>query len=80
MFGSCIQRKTLADLGASINLMAYSIFKKLGLGELKPTRMSMQLANRTVKHPREIIEDILVKVDKFICPIDFVIMDLDEEC
>ncbi|XP_048228256.1 uncharacterized protein LOC125369530 [Ricinus communis] len=69
----------LADLGASINFMSYSLFTKLGLSETKPTRMSIQLADRTVKHPRGIIEYVLVKIEKFISPVDFVIMDMDGE-
>ncbi|KAK5785823.1 hypothetical protein PVK06_040442 [Gossypium arboreum] len=59
--------------------MPYKIFKQLGLGEPKPTRMSIQLADRSVKYPRGIIEDVLVKVDKFIFPIDFVMLDMDED-
>ncbi|XP_073304614.1 uncharacterized protein [Primulina huaijiensis] len=69
----------LCDLGASINLMPFSVFRKLGLGEPKPTRMSLQLANRSVKYPRGVIEDVLVKVDKFIFPADFVVLDMEED-
>ncbi|XP_071699943.1 uncharacterized protein [Rutidosis leptorrhynchoides] len=68
----------LADLGASINLMPYSLFKKLGLNELRPTRMTIQLADRSVKIPREISNDILLRVDKFAFPVDFVILDIEE--
>ncbi|XP_048235670.1 uncharacterized protein LOC125371181 [Ricinus communis] len=64
----------LADLGASINFMSYSLFTKLRLGEAKPTRMSIQLAYRTIEHPRGIVGYVLVKIDKFIFPVDFVIM------
>ncbi|XP_073318147.1 uncharacterized protein [Primulina huaijiensis] len=53
--------------------------KKLGLGEPKPTRMSLQLADRSVKYPRGVIEDVLVKVDKFIFPVDFVVIDTEED-
>ena len=53
------------------------MFKQLGLREPKPTRMSIQLADRSVTYPRGIIEDVLVKVDKFIFPIDFVVLDMD---
>ncbi|XP_052172172.1 uncharacterized protein LOC127788099 [Diospyros lotus] len=77
--GSLYFEQALCDLGASINLMPYSIFRELGLGEAKPTRMSLQLADRSVKHPRRIVEDILVKVDKFIFPADFVILDMGED-
>ncbi|XP_076935292.1 uncharacterized protein LOC143601899 [Bidens hawaiensis] len=69
----------LADLGASINLMPYSVFSKLDLGEPKPTRMSIQLADRSVKYPRGIVENMLVKIDKFVFPVDFVILDMDED-
>ena len=58
-------------------MMPYNVFQKLGLGELKPTRMSIQLADKSIKHPRGIIEDVLVKVDKFIFPVDFVILDMN---
>lgn len=52
----------MLDLGARINLMPFSIFKQLELGELKRTRMSLQLADRSIRYPRGIIEDILVRV------------------
>ena len=71
--------KALADLGASINLMPYTFFKKLGLAEPRPTRMSLQLADRSVKIPKGIIEDVLVKVGNFIYPVDFVVLDMDED-
>ncbi|XP_027347997.1 uncharacterized protein LOC113859415 [Abrus precatorius] len=79
LIGRLIVDRALADLGASINLMPYSVFKKLGLGEPRPTRMSIQLADRSIKYPRGIIEDVLVKVDKFIFSVDFVILDMDED-
>ncbi|XP_075473934.1 uncharacterized protein LOC142504991 [Primulina tabacum] len=58
--------------------MPLSVFRKLGLGEPKPTRMSLQLADISVKYPRGVIEDVLVKVDKFIFPADFVVLDMEE--
>ncbi|KAK5836481.1 hypothetical protein PVK06_012273 [Gossypium arboreum] len=79
LIGSLNVEKALANLGACINLMLYKLFKQLGLGEPKPTRMSIQLADRSIKYPRGIIEDIIVKVDKFIFPIDFVVLDMDED-
>ncbi|XP_076920820.1 uncharacterized protein LOC143582055 [Bidens hawaiensis] len=63
LFGSDVMSHTLADLGASINLMPYSLYEKLELGELTPTRMSLSLTDRSVKYPRGIIENLLVKVD-----------------
>lgn len=71
--------KALCDLGASINLMPLSIFKKLGLGEVKPTTVTLQLADRSLTYPRGIVEDVLVKVDKFIFPADFVVLDMEED-
>ncbi|GJY98773.1 reverse transcriptase domain-containing protein [Tanacetum coccineum] len=53
----------LADSGASINLLPHSIYKQLGLGALKPTRMTLELANRSVTHPMGIAEDVVVRVD-----------------
>ncbi|XP_010276569.1 PREDICTED: uncharacterized protein LOC104611284 [Nelumbo nucifera] len=70
--GSLKIEKALCDLGASINLMPYLVFKKLGLDERQPTRVTLQLVDRSIKHPRGIIEDVLVKVDKFIFPVDFI--------
>ncbi|GKE60361.1 DNA-directed DNA polymerase, partial [Tanacetum coccineum] len=69
----------LADLGASISLMPYTMYEKLGLGEPKPTRMSLELADRSIQYLRGIIENALIKVDKFILPINFVILDMPED-
>ena len=54
--------------------MPYLVYLQLGLGELKPTTMVQQLANRFVKIPRGIVEDVLIKVDAFYYPIDFVVL------
>lgn len=70
--------KALANLGVSINLMPYKIFQKIGLEEPKLTTMTLQLANHSICHPRGIIEDVSMKVDKFIFPVEFVILDLDD--
>ncbi|GKE56165.1 DNA-directed DNA polymerase, partial [Tanacetum coccineum] len=69
----------LVDLGASISLMPYMMYKKLGLGEPKATRMSLELADRSIQYPIGIIENILIKVDKYVLPIDFVILDMPED-
>ena len=60
-------------MGASINLMPLSIMQKLGLEEPKPTNVSLQLADRSITYLRGIVEDVLVKVDKFIFPVDFIV-------
>ena len=77
--GIAIFERALYDLGASINLMPLSIFKRLGLGEAHLTTVTLQLANRSLKHPRGVIEDVLVKVDKFIFPADFIVLDMEED-
>ena len=59
--------------------MPFSIFRKFGLGEAKPTIVSLQLTDRSIKYPRGIIEDILVKVDKFIFPANFIALDMEED-
>ncbi|GJT08661.1 DNA-directed DNA polymerase [Tanacetum coccineum] len=69
----------LADLAASISLMPYTMYEKLGLGEPKATRMSLELLDRSIQYLRGIIENVLIKVDKFILPIDFVILDMPED-
>ena len=69
--------KALLDLGASVNLLPYSVYKQLGLGELKPTSITLNFADRSMKIPRGIIEDVLVQVDKFYYPVDFVVLDTD---
>ena len=79
LIGDMPEERALADLGASINLMPYSMFKQLGLGEPKPTRMSLQLADRSIKFPKGIIEDVLVKVENFIFPVDFMILDMSAD-
>jgi len=68
--------KALCDLGASINLMPLSVYNTLGLGEAKSTTVSLHLADRSITYPRGIIEDVLVKVDKFIFPADFIVLDM----
>ncbi|XP_062104305.1 uncharacterized protein LOC133815482 [Humulus lupulus] len=69
--------RALCDLGASINLMPMSIFKKLGIGEVRPTIVTLQLADLSMAHPKGKIEDVLVQVDKFIFPADFIILDYE---
>ncbi|XP_048227310.1 uncharacterized protein LOC125369341 [Ricinus communis] len=69
--------KAMLDLGASINLMPYSTYAQVGLGELKPTTMSLQLADRSIKYPRDIVEDLLIQVGKLIITADFVVLDME---
>jgi len=67
--------RALLDLTASVNLLPYSVFQSLNLGELKPIFVTLLLADRSVKVPRGIVEDVLVQVDKFIFPVDFIVLD-----
>ncbi|XP_021991014.1 uncharacterized protein LOC110887750 [Helianthus annuus] len=69
----------LADLGACINLMSASMFNRLGLGKPNPTKMSIQLADRSVKYHQGVIENLLIKVGEFVFPADFVILDMEED-
>ncbi|GJT43426.1 DNA-directed DNA polymerase [Tanacetum coccineum] len=69
----------LANLGASISLMPNTMYKKLGLGEPKATRISLELADKSIQYTRRIIKNILIKVDKFVLPIDFVILDMPKD-
>nr|GEU72306.1 reverse transcriptase domain-containing protein [Tanacetum cinerariifolium] len=71
--------KALADLGASINLMPLSVWKKLGLPDLIPTRVTLELANRAICTPDGISRDVFVPVGKFTFPADFVIIDYESD-
>ncbi|GJT51416.1 reverse transcriptase domain-containing protein [Tanacetum coccineum] len=69
----------LADSGASINLLPHSIYKKLGLEALTPTRMTLELANRSITHPMGIAEDVVVRVDGFTFLADFVVVNFEPD-
>ncbi|XP_075076799.1 uncharacterized protein LOC142163415 [Nicotiana tabacum] len=79
--GSYAFAKALCDLGARINLMPLAVYTKLSIGRARSTSMLLQLADRTVKMPTGILDDVLVLVGKFVFPVDFVILDcqVDEE-
>ncbi|KAK8600804.1 hypothetical protein V6N12_050652 [Hibiscus sabdariffa] len=71
--------KVLCDPGASFNLMPKSVFQKLGIGEAKPTIVMLQLADRSYVQSEGKIEELLVRVDKFIFPADFLILDCETD-
>ncbi|GJT85710.1 reverse transcriptase domain-containing protein [Tanacetum coccineum] len=71
--------KALAYLGASISLMPYSMFLRLNLGELKTTHMYIKLADKSTQIVRGIAENVIVKFDRFVFPIDFVVLDMKED-
>ncbi|GFY82625.1 hypothetical protein Acr_02g0008650 [Actinidia rufa] len=75
IIGGCKIDRAFLDLGSSVNLVPYSVYKDLGLGELKPTRVTLELADRFVKVPRGIIEDVLIQVDTVYYPVDFIVLD-----
>jgi hypothetical protein len=77
MIGVSQIKRALLDLGASVNLLPYLVYLQLGLGELKPISMTLQLADRSVKIPWGIVEDVLIKVDKFYFPMDFIVLDME---
>ncbi|XP_061362783.1 uncharacterized protein LOC133306469 [Gastrolobium bilobum] len=79
VIGNTYQGKALCDLGASINLMPSSVFKQLATGLAKPTTVTLQIADRSIVKPEGKVEDLLVRVDKFIFPADFIILDYEAD-
>jgi hypothetical protein len=75
MIGVSRIKGALLDLEVSVNLLPCSFYLWLGLRELKPTSMTFQLADKSVKIPRGIIKDVLIKVDKFYFLVDFIVLD-----
>nr|XP_043619822.1 uncharacterized protein LOC122591628 [Erigeron canadensis] len=71
--------KALVDLGASINLMPYSVWSKLALGALRPTRMSIRLVDHSFQYPIGIAENMTVQVDHIVFLVDFVILEMEED-
>ncbi|XP_057741357.1 uncharacterized protein LOC130960010 [Arachis stenosperma] len=69
----------MCDLGASINLIPSSLVKKLHIEEVKSVQMSLELVDKSMVHPRGVVENLLVKVDRFIYPADFVVLESDED-
>ena len=69
VIGNSKIEKALLDLGASVNLLLYLVYEQLGLGELKPTSLILQLANRSMILPKGVVDDVLVQVDKFYFPM-----------
>ncbi|GJX15798.1 hypothetical protein Tco_0216630 [Tanacetum coccineum] len=69
----------LVNLGASVSVMPLLTYLNLGLGELAHTKLTMELADRTVKYPKGIAENVLVRIGKFTFPVDFIILDMPED-
>ena len=72
-------QKALCDSSASIKLMPLSVARRLSLGELTPTTVTLQMVDRTMAKPEGVIEDVLVKVGTFVFPVDFIILDIEED-
>ncbi|GJT95833.1 hypothetical protein Tco_1091351 [Tanacetum coccineum] len=70
---------SLADLGATVSVMPLSTYLNLGLGELAHTKLTVELADRTMKYPKGIVENVLVSIGKFVFPVDFIILDMPED-
>ncbi|XP_042056411.1 uncharacterized protein LOC121800997 [Salvia splendens] len=79
LIGGYKVENALCDLGASINLMPLSVFKQMNIGTLKPTSATLQMADRYVVYPEGIVEDLLIKVGEFIFPVDFMVLDMEED-
>ncbi|RDY10372.1 hypothetical protein CR513_05106, partial [Mucuna pruriens] len=77
--GDCTFADAMLDLGASINIMLTSIYKSLNYGDLEPTEMTIQLANRSIVQPLDVLQDILVQVDELIFPINFYVLDMKDK-
>ncbi|GKB45745.1 hypothetical protein Tco_0896498 [Tanacetum coccineum] len=71
--------KAFVDLGASMSVMPFSTYTNLGLGILSHTKLTIELADRTIKQPKGIAKNVLVRIGKFIFPIDFIILDIPED-
>jgi len=79
VIGSEAIDKSMCDLGASISLLPLSLFKRMGIGELKPTEVTLKLVDRTNIHPVGFIEDIPIEIGGMYIPTDFIILDMDED-
>jgi hypothetical protein len=79
MIGSETVDNALCDLGASVSLLPLSLFKRMGIGELKPTVIELKLADRSTMKPIGFVEDIPVKIEGIYIPTDFLVIDIEED-
>lgn len=77
--GNSIFNKVLCDFGASVNIIYFSAFKKLGLGEVKPTILHLKLSNQSIIYPIGLAKNLLIKIDEFIFPVGFIVLDMEEK-
>ncbi|XP_016168756.1 uncharacterized protein LOC107611330 [Arachis ipaensis] len=74
-----MSKESLCDLGSNINLMPLSVMKKLQIQEAQPTRIALQMADKSLRQAHGLVENVLVKVGELFLPIDFVILDMGED-
>ena len=79
IIGNSEMGKALCDYGANINLMPLFVVKRLSLEELTPIAMTLQMVDRTLAQPQGILEDVLIKLGKFIFLVDFMVIDIEED-
>ncbi|KAJ8748871.1 hypothetical protein K2173_013302 [Erythroxylum novogranatense] len=77
--GTTIIGRALCDLGASVSLLPLSICQTLDIGELKPTTISLQLDDRSIKFPVGILENVPLKVGSLFIPVDFIVLEMEED-
>uniref|UniRef100_A0A2N9HU83 Integrase catalytic domain-containing protein n=1 Tax=Fagus sylvatica TaxID=28930 RepID=A0A2N9HU83_FAGSY len=75
--GEYLVKRALLDLRASINLLSFTVYQQMGLGDLKPTSITLQLVDRSVRTPKGMVEDVLIKIENFYYPVDFIILDTE---
>ena len=78
-FGTTQEFESLLDLGAGVNIMPTYLYKRLGLQKYKPTKFSIRLADQSITQGKGIVENVLVKIKEFYYPVDFVLLDTDED-
>ena len=79
VIGSETIDRAMCDLGASVSFLPLSLFKRMGIGELKPTEMTLKLADRSTIQPVGFVEDIPVKIERIYIPADFMVVDIVED-
>ena len=77
--GKDIIHNALCDLGAGLSVMPFYLYKKLGLHDYVPTSVTLQMADKTMKQPVGMIEDVLLRLDDHVIPTDFIILDMPED-
>ncbi|KAI3821734.1 hypothetical protein L1987_09306 [Smallanthus sonchifolius] len=76
LISNSIQGNAIADLYIGVYILPGTIFDKMNLNKLQPTQSELRLTNRTVRYPKGIAEDVLIKINEFVFPVDFVVVDI----